>query len=369
MNCTHFDECGSCVLGGSYEEQKALKIDKISSDFAEFYDGKLEFFASSEKNYRIRAEFGIWHDRYDIYYTMHAKQKGCKIFINECPKVAKPIAKLMPDVLKNLQSNEMLKTRLFGVEFLACTSGVLLTLLYHKKLDENFQNELKVFASKLNITALARSRGQKILSDELSLIDELEIDKKIYKLSLSENAFTQPNKAVNEKMISWARSCVQNSSDLLELYCGHGNFTIPLSSCFTRVLATEISKSSILNATKNCELNDINNVLFLRMSADELMSAFKKEREFNRLKGLDLFSYNFSHILVDPPRAGLEDSVINFIKKYENIIYISCNPQTLKDNLRELSATHEIVKFAIFDQFAHTNHIECGVLLRAKRAF
>ncbi|WP_367271957.1 hypothetical protein [uncultured Campylobacter sp.] len=154
--------------------------------------------------------------------------------------------------------------------------------------------------------------------------------------------------------------------DLLELYCGHGNFTIPLADKFNRVLASEISKSSIANAHINCELNGVCNVQFVRLSADELMSAFARRREFERLKGIDIFSYDFSHVLIDPPRAGLEPSVIDFIKNFQNLIYISCNPQTLFENLRSLCATHEVRRFAIFDQFAHTAHIECGVLLRRR---
>jgi len=154
--------------------------------------------------------------------------------------------------------------------------------------------------------------------------------------------------------------------DLLELYCGHGNFTIPLAAKFNRVLASEISKSSIANARVNCELNGVCNAQFVRLSADELMSAFARRREFERLKGIDIFGYDFSHVLIDPPRAGLEPSVIDFIKNFQNLIYISCNPQTLFENLRSLCATHEVCRFAIFDQFAHTSHIECGVLLRRR---
>ena len=100
-------------------------------------------------------------------------------------------------------------------------------------------------------------------------------------------------------------------------------------------MATEISKSSIANALKNCELNGVNNIKFLRMSAEELISAFGREREFNRLRELDIFSYDFSHVLVDPPRAGLDASVINFIKNYENIVYISCSPQNVDASLQK----------------------------------
>ena len=421
MNCESFGSCGSCTLGEPYEDQILYKKQLISDKFKEFFDGEFEFFASQPQNYRIRAEFGIWHDiwhsAFDLAYTMggaHSK----KILINECPKVALPIANLMPRLLEALRRSEALKERLFGVEFISCASGILATLLYHKRLGKREQEAICELADKLGIRVMARARGQKLLSGELSLTDELCVDGRVYKFRFGENAFIQPNRGVNEKMIAWARSCMdfgkegmgevcaaqnsaaqnsiaensaeqnssheqsaaQNSScekhavrpessgarDLLELYCGHGNFTIPLAAKFNRVLASEISKSSIANARINCELNGVCNAQFVRLSADELMSAFARRREFERLKGIDIFSYDFSHVLIDPPRAGLEPSVIDFIKNFQNLIYISCNPQTLFENLRSLCATHEVRRFAIFDQFAHTAHIECGVLLRRR---
>ena len=508
MNCESFGSCGSCTLGEPYEDQILYKKRLIADKFREFFDGEFEFFASSPQNYRIRAEFGIWHDIwhsvFDLAYTMGGARSK-KILINECPKVALPIANLMPRLLEALRRSGALKEKLFGVEFISCASGILATLLYHKRLDEREQEAICELAGKLGITIMARARRQKLLSGELSLTDELCVDGRVYKFRFGENAFIQPNRGVNEKMIAWARSCVdfgkegtsevcvaqnfaaqnfiaenftaqnsrheqsalqnstdrnsasensaefnaafrnsvkansaraefnsensvkfncayayessadnnsarkdlevqnsaaqnldcekksaqnsacknsteQNSSckqhvvrpessgarDLLELYCGHGNFTIPLAAKFNRVLASEISKSSIANARINCELNGICNAQFVRLSADELMSAFARQRKFERLKGIDIFGYDFSHVLIDPPRAGLEPSVIDFIKNFRNLIYISCNPQTLFENLRSLCATHEVRRFAIFDQFAHTSHIECGVLLKRR---
>ena len=421
MNCKSFGSCDSCTLSEPYEDQIPYKKQLISDKFREFFDGEFEFFASSPQNYRIRAEFGIWHDIWhsasDLAYTMGGARSK-KILINECPKVALPIANLMPRLLEALRQNEALKERLFGVEFISCASGILATLLYHKRLGEREQEAICELADKLGIRVMARARGQKLLSGELSLTDELCVNGRVYKFRFGENAFIQPNRGVNEKMIAWARSCVdfgkegtsevraaqnfaaknliaensaaqnygceepapRNSSckqhvvrpessgarDLLELYCGHGNFTIPLAAKFNRVLASEISKSSIANTRINCELNGVCNAQFVRLSADELMSAFARRRGFERLKGIDIFSYDFSHVLIDPPRAGLEPSVIDFIKNFQNLIYISCNPQTLFENLRSLCATHEVRRFAIFDQFAHTSHIECGVLLRRR---
>ena len=368
--CKFVGECGSCTLDAPYEEQVEFKKGFIRREFEPFYNGEFEFFASQRAGYRTRAEFGIWREGEELSYTMHGA-KAKRVFIDECPKVAAPIANLMPRLLGALAKNQILKEKLFGAEFISCASGILATLLYHKRLGEAEQGEIESLAREFvghRVTIAARAKGQKLLSGELNLQDRLNIGDKIYKFTFGDGAFIQPNTAVNEKMIAWAKGCVERGTDLLELYCGHGNFTVAMAEKFKRILATEISKSSIANALKNCELNGVNNIKFLRMSAEELISAFGREREFNRLRELDIFSYDFSHVLVDPPRAGLDASVINFIKNYENIVYISCSPQSLKRDMAQLDTTHEAVKFAVFDQFANTAHIECGVLLRSKNA-
>ena len=169
-------------------------------------------------------------------------------------------------------------------------------------------------------------------------------------------------------MIEWVTSHFTNHKhqDFLELYCGNGNFTIPLSKQFSKVLATEISKSSIRLAKQNCLLNDVDNIEFIRLSSDETASALKHEREFRRLKHIDIDSYAFSTILVDPPRAGLDDATLKLVAGFETIIYISCNPNTLAENLETLYKTHSIQHFALFDQFPYTDHCECGMILQRR---
>lgn len=369
MQCRHFGECGSCTLDMPYDEQLEIKAERIKSSFEPFYKGELEIFASDEMGYRSRAEFGLWHEGDELFYTMGGAN-GDKVKIKECPKVSEKIASLMPLLLASLKANEKLKSKIFGVEFIATNAECLAVLLYHKKLD-GLSGELASLAKELNIKLVARSRGQRLffapndLEDEL-LITKLELDNKSYIYKFSEGAFIQPNAKVNQKMIGWALKCISKPADLLELYCGYGNFTIALSTKFNQVLATEISKQAIKSALINAKINGVSNIKFLRMDADELMSAFRGEREFNRLKEIDLKSYNFSHILVDPPRAGLSSSVIDFIKNFSNIIYISCNPATLKRDIELLDDKFKIKKMAFFDQFAHTNHAECGVLLSKK---
>ena len=131
-------------------------------------------------------------------------------------------------------------------------------------------------------------------------------------------------------------------------------------------MATEISKRSIHAALENCALNGVENITFARLASEEMTEALNGVRAFERLKDIDLNSYNFSTVLVDPPRAGLDKGTIDLISKIENIIYISCNPETLARDLETLSQTHIVEEAAMYDQFPHTAHVESGVFLRKK---
>ena len=95
-------------------------------------------------------------------------------------------------------------------------------------------------------------------------------------------------------------------------------------------------------------------------------TAFKDEADekvMKKLGGLDLSSYDFSTVLVDPPRAGMDEASCRMVTDYDNIVYISCNPETLRANLDILCETHRIERFAVFDQFPYTAHLECGAYL------
>ena len=117
------------------------------------------------------------------------------------------------------------------------------------------------------------------------------------------------------------------------------------------VLATEVSKSSVRAADYNLDANGVDNVTMVRMSSDEISAAFARVREFRRMKDVDLDSYRFTTLFVDPPRCGLDAATLALASGFENILYVSCNPQTLQENVAALSGTHRIGAAAVFDQF------------------
>ena len=253
------------------------------------------------------------------------------------------------------------------MHFLATLSGeMLVSLLYHRKLESDWEPAAQALSKALNIKLIGRSRGQKfVLSDEY-VVEQLQVFERTYTYKQIESSFTQPNAQVCQKMLEWACTVAEHSEqDLLELYCGNGNFTLPLSTRFRRVLATELAKSSVYAAQWNIEQNQIENIQVARLSAEEFTQAYNGEREFRRLQeaNIDLASYDFDTVFVDPPRAGIDDDTLKLLQRFKRIIYISCNPDTLHDNLKTLCQSHKVTQFALFDQFPYTHHVESGVLL------
>lgn len=355
------------------------KTQRLAQLLAPFHAPEMEVFPSQQNAYRLRAEFRIWHHQQGICYAM--SPQGEKITANNYieiktfPIAHQRIQQAMPILLSALNQQEILHKKLFQVEFLASLKGdLLITLIYHRKLEDNWQQQAQSLQTLLNAQIIGRSRKQKIVLNQDYIQENLTVFGKPYHYRQYEGAFSQPNGLMAEQMLGWAlkqakRIANQHTDDLLELYAGNGNFTLPLSSAYRRVLATEISKTSIKALRKNAQHNGCDNIQIARLSAAEFSSAYTGERVFKRLilDNIHLSDYAFHTILVDPPRAGIDAQTLNFMQSFTHILYISCNPNTLADNLNTLYQTHDVTQVALFDQFPHTPHIECGVLLK-KRA-
>jgi tRNA (uracil-5-)-methyltransferase len=211
---------------------------------------------------------------------------------------------------------------------------------------------------------------------------------------------------------------VQSSEDLVELYCGGGTFTAPLSRNFRSVLATELSKASVVLAKKAFADNGITNVTVAPVSAEDFSGAYNKYLLSKRarpdgtsraiftggnlghsgsVQGItNLADFdNISTVFVDPPRAGCDDATCKLLARFDKICYISCNPETLARDIAKITAIvgpgtssatnansrsdgsstsgsealyrHRIVRMAAFDQFPYTPHLEGGVMLVKER--
>ncbi|MBR9805224.1 tRNA (uridine(54)-C5)-methyltransferase TrmA [bacterium] len=353
-----------------YQQQLDKKVARVKALFTPFTSLEPVIYPSTTRHFRQRAEFRLWHDDNGCHYAMfdpdEPKQPIC---IEHFPIASEKISNIMQPLLAELNANSLLKHRLFQVEFLSSLRGeLLITLVYHKPLDEQWEAEEKSLEAKLGIMVIGRARKQKKVLTRDWINETLTIAEESFHYRQYEGGFTQPNAKVNEQMITWAcQQCEATANDLLELYCGNGNFTLPLSRHYRRVLATEVSKTSIAAAKYNCQENDVTNITFVRLSSEETTQALNQEREFRRLAQIDLDEYQFSTVFVDPPRAGLDQTTLDLVAQFDHIIYISCNPVTLAENLQTLNLSHSIDAFALFDQFPYTEHCECGVSLRRRK--
>ncbi len=351
-----------------YNQQLNEKVQRISDQFQVFTPPALSVFSSAPSHYRMRAEFRIWHDNARSYYRMFDPETKAPFNVNDFPAGSIRIGELMPVLIDNINASSILRHRLFQIEFLTTKKGeALVSLIYHKALDADWADEAKRLQQTLAIAIIGRSRKQKVVLKTDAVTETLHVAGQAYHYQQVENSFTQPNAGVNEKMLAWASQCAQNSTgDLLELYCGNGNFTCVLAQYFGKVLATEVSKVSVNCARHNFRLNSTGNAEIVRLSSEEFTQAMQGVRQFRRLRDIDLKSYDFSTVFVDPPRAGLDRGTEALVQNFDRIIYVSCNPETLKENLSVLGETHRIEKMALFDQFPYTHHVEMGVHLIRK---
>ncbi|WP_079226524.1 tRNA (uridine(54)-C5)-methyltransferase TrmA [Pseudomonas putida] len=350
----------------AYDTQLEGKVARLRELLAPFGAPEPAVFDSPREHYRLRAEFRLWREDGQRHYAMFAPgDKHKAILIDDFPIASQRINELMPRLKAAWQASETLSNRLFQVEFLTTLAGdAMVTMCYHRPLDEAWEVAARQLAEDLGVSLIGRSKGKRLVIGRDYAVEKLDVAGRVFSYRQPEGAFTQPNGAVNQKMLSWAFEAIgEREDDLLELYCGNGNFTLPLATRVRQVLATEISKTSVNAALSNLDENAVDNVRLVRLSAEELTQALNDVRPFRRLEGIDLKSYEFGTVFVDPPRAGMDPDTCELTRRFERILYISCNPETLAANIAQLQDTHRIERCALFDQFPYTHHMESGVLL------
>lgn len=367
MECAHFGTCNACVnYEGGYDAQLARKIARVSETFSPLYTGKIECFESTHEHFRDRVEFRVFHEGDTLHLALTDQEKRF-FFVKTCDILSAPMYQLIGVLPELLARNELLKRKLFGLEMLSNgQTECVVNLVYHKELSQEWEEAAQTLANTLNISVIGRSKGQKRVVGDDYVTRHCIVNHTPLTYRIKQNCFSQPNGGVNEQMLNWAYNNASGTGDLLEMYCGSGNFTMALAGKYRTVFATEMVKEALDAARHNKEVNHIDNLYLARLNAQEVLQALNGEREFRRLHDIDCSAFDFHATFVDPPRAGLGTAACEFTAQFDEILYISCNESTLKTDLEQLCKTHTIDAFAVFDQFAYTNHIECGVKLVKK---
>ena len=230
---------------------------------------------------------------------------------------------------------------------------------------KDFKNSNDIFKEVFDIEGVIgvfvsenKKKDSRIMGDVVELVyGKDEFLEKIgeYVFKISPKSFFQINSAMVEKLYEKVASCLQNDRDntILDLYCGVGTISIYVSKYVKKVVGVEVSKSSIKDATVNKELNSCQNVEFIRGKSEDKIQSIIKD-------------YKAETVIVDPPRKGLEKSLIEVISKsqVEKVIYVSCNPTTLARDLKLFTENgFEVVEVEGYDMFPNTVHVETVVLM------
>jgi 23S rRNA (uracil1939-C5)-methyltransferase len=320
--CPYFGRCGGCDFQQlSYEAQLGSKVEIIRDCLRRIarldFSGEIPITASPNVwHYRSRAQWQHDSQRKQLGYFERASHRVCDVAA--CPV-------LVPSLQETLESlREQLKEGL-----------------------------LPEAATELQ--AVAGDDGAS-LAPPVPGHPTREVSRRIGldHYQFSAEGFFQINHDLLGPLIDAALNDAQGAS-AIDLYCGAGLFTLPLARRFTRVTGVEGNASAISYARRNLENAQLGN------------ATFEVDRVGDWLKNNSESHAPVDFVLLDPPRAGVEDNAVNGILalKPRHISYVSCDPATLARDLKDLAAGgYRIVSIAAFDMFPQTHHVETVVHLK-----
>ena len=177
------------------------------------------------------------------------------------------------------------------------------------------------------------------------------------KFNVSYKSFFQVNHDQTEKLYNLVLKYASSTGNknIIDGYCGVGTISLLLSKQFNHVYGIEVVSDAIKNAKANAKLNDIKNVEFIVGKVEDVIENYLRDKEVNT-------------IVLDPPRKGLEKSVIHNIidSNIKNIIYVSCNVSTFARDFSIFKEHFNLKQISVVDMFPETVDVECVAYLEKK---
>lgn len=359
--CPHYDQCGGCHLQHT-SQQHQIKIKEgglldLFNRFAKQAPIALQSAIQSDQwGYRRSARFGVQFNRKSKKVQMGFRRAQSNDLIDQkvCPVLKTPLEVLIVP-LKVLLNSLDSKKELGHVEMIWSDQGVVILLRHLKVLSSSDITLIKNFSEKHQINFFSQPTKNELilLSGDSSLSYQLPTWE--CTLNFTATDFLQVNENVNQKMVAQALTWLSlNKQDhVLDLFCGLGNFTLPIATQVKSVVGVEGVQKMADRATENARLNNINNASFFQadLSAEHLSKKSWAESSFNK-------------VLLDPARAGAFESIPFILSlKPSHIVYVSCDPVTLaRDSQLILEKGYKLDKLGLLDMFPQTGHMESMAL-------
>ena len=363
--CPHYHTCGGCdlqhmSLSGQREHKEAALLD-IMAKFAGAEGGTLSPALTGEGwHYRRRARLATLFDKNTKHLSLgfRAASSSNVVPISQCQVLAKPLSDLIVPFAKLLNQLSA-KASLGHLELIAADNGHFAVLRITKALNDKDLAKLSAFAEQHLIhICLQDNEGQfqgvgaeLVLPVYQLLGDKAESD--AVSLSFTPGNFVQVNGQINKAMVAQAMDWLAPAPDerILDLFCGMGNFSLPLAKMGADVIGVEGVAEMVTQARVNAKANNLDKLTFYHgdLSAD---------------LSLEPWMGKIDKLLLDPARAGAFES-LQWLKKMKprKVVYVSCNPASLaRDSAVLLERGYRLQQLGLIDMFPQTHHIEAMAL-------
>ncbi|MFT4021813.1 MAG: 23S rRNA (uracil(1939)-C(5))-methyltransferase RlmD [Acinetobacter sp.] len=361
--CQNFEQCGGCNLQHMQPDaQIQFKQDVLKSHLQHFAGIQPEQWLSPLRSlrpdYRRRARIGVRFipKQKQLLMGFRARNSNRLIDLDDCPVLDQQLDQQLPQLKQLLQSLAG-KADIGHIELAMGDTEIALLVRHTAPLSKADRQKLQDFALQ-NAWQLYLQSGS---AETLQRVDQHNAEMRLHyqltdfnvKFSFSPLDFTQVNSTVNQQMINLACELLdlQKGERVLDLFCGLGNFSLPLAQCVGasgQVIAVEGSDDMARRGAENAKNNGMTQLQFYSqdLTADFSQQSWAKQ--------------GFDALLIDPPRSGAEQ-VMHYISNFnaKRIVYISCNPATLaRDAGILVQHGYQLKKAGVMDMFTHTGHVE-----------
>jgi len=358
--CAAFGVCGGCSLQHlSHEKQIVYKQQSLLDNFHKqghvSPDEVLKPIESPEWGYRFKARLGVKYVKAKkrVYIGFREKHSRYLANMDVCEVLDQRIGKNL-NIIADAIGKLSCFNKIAQIEVAFSETGCGLVFRNLVELTDDDKEILKNLAEQKDYHVYLQPKGPKTVTLLYPEKSELSYSLTDYDVRLVHLAtdFTQVNPYINPLMIKQALALLQpeTTDNILELYSGIGNFTLPIARSANSVVAVEGEKSLVDRANENAKRNGIDNVEYhvANLMEDTQGLPWLRDKTYNK-------------VLLDPPRSGAKEMVETIAKlKPERIVYVSCNPSTLARDTDVFvnSYGYKLEKAGVIDMFPHTAHVE-----------
>ncbi|OBX09560.1 23S rRNA (uracil(1939)-C(5))-methyltransferase RlmD [Gallibacterium genomosp. 3] len=358
--CRWYAQCGGCQMQHlTIEAQRKAKqhallrqLQKISPEIQ--YE---KMIVDEAWHYRRRAKLSLQYltATKSVELGFRQQQSSQLVSIDECPTLVPQLSQLLVPLRTLFQQWQQPK-KLGHIELVAADNGVAMLLRHLGSLTEEDNQRLTQFAIQHRLMLFISEQENQVIA-KTEEYPYYQIGN--LKLQFDIRDFIQINAAINQQMVAIALSWLELSANdrVLDLFCGMGNFSLPLAEQAAYVVGVEGVVDMVTKATANAQRNRLDNVAFYQTDLDSSFAdkSWAKEK--------------FNKVLLDPPRSGALFALSHLLElQPEKILYVSCNPATLIRDAKILVENgYRLVKSAMIDMFPQTGHLEMIVLLSREK--